>query len=85
MTAPDDGQVVQFAAIQPEVLTALEAARFLRLVDEHADETAARRRMNRLVDGGELKPILLGGRRRYLLSELHRFLVARMERHGGAQ
>ena len=66
--------MIEFRSIEPAVFDELEAATYLRLVDDDQDDKAARRRINRLVDRGLLRPCLIGGKRRYWRRELDRFL-----------
>ncbi len=61
--------------VQHEVLTAGEAAHFLRIVDDPTDPTdAGRQAINRLVDDRRLRACLLGKHRRYSIVELRRFV-----------
>ena len=46
------------------------------------DPVAARRRLNRLVAKGRLRPALIGGRRRYAIAELRRFVEKQVEIYG---
>ncbi len=67
--------------LEPILLTEVEAALLLRLIDHAGDTEGARRRVNRLVDQGKLRPCLVGGRRRYALEELRRFVRDQTERY----
>jgi hypothetical protein len=68
--------------LEPILLTEVEAALLLRLIDDSDDAEAARRRINRLVDQGKLRPCLVGGRRCYALEELRRFARDETEKYG---
>ena len=63
-------------------LTDAEAAVYLRLVESGDDAESARRKMNRLVDQGKVRPCLTGGRRRYAKRELDRFIDSETDRYG---
>jgi hypothetical protein len=39
------------------------------------------KRLNRLVDAGQLRPAIIGKRRRYTLTELRRFIDAMTDRY----
>ena len=52
-----------------------DAARLLLLVNEFEGVKQAKSRMDHLVDRGLLRPCLVGGRRRYALIELRRFVA----------
>lgn len=62
------------------VLTPTEAIAWLRLDIGAPNEDAALRRLDRLVDGGLLRPAIIGKCRRYLVCELERFALAQTER-----
>ncbi len=64
------------------LLTHVEAAVYLRLVDNGDDAESARRRINRLVDKGLLRPCLVANRRRYSQRELDRFINDETEKYG---
>ena len=78
MTARDDGQDTRVAPL----LTETEAAAFLRLANDGADEKAAKRAMDRLVARGDVRPAVVGRRRRYTLKELNRYVDALVEGYG---
>ena len=77
--------MIEFHAIAPALLTSQEAAAYLRLAQDGEDAASARRAMNRLVDQGKVRPCLVGGRRRYSVRELNRFIDAETEKHGAAR
>ncbi len=72
---------IDFAPLTPVLLTEAEAATYLRLVDNGDDVDAAKRRMNRLVDHGKIRPCLVGGKRRYAVRELDRFIADETEKY----
>ena len=74
--------MIEFTPIEPALLTDVEAAMFLRLIEDGEDAASARRKVNRLVDQGKVRPCLVGGRRRYSIRELARFIAAETERYG---
>ncbi len=57
------------------VLTANEAAAWLRL-DDGCDVATARRAVLKLAADGRLRPLSIGRRRLFTLAELHRFIDA---------
>lgn len=67
--------------IAPALMTAAEAASFLRL-DEGRDSDAAVKALNRLVDKDLIRPCLVGKHRRYSRDELRRFIGEATERYG---
>lgn len=73
---------MNFKPIEPGLLTAAEAAVYLRLIEDAEDAEAGRRKMNRLVDQGKVRPCLTGGRRRYSKAELDRFIADETEKYG---
>ena len=66
--------MIEFTAIEPALLTATEAARYLRLIEGGEDDASGPQRINRLVDRGKIRPCLTGGRRCYAKRELDRFI-----------
>ena len=74
--------MIEFTPIEPGLLTDVEAATYLRLVENGEDAESARRRMNRLVDQGKVRPCLAGGKRRYAKRELDRFIDDETNRYG---
>ena len=74
--------MIEFTSIEPGLLTDVEAATYLRLVENGQDAESARRRMNRLVDQGKVRPCLTGGKRRYAKRELDRFIDDETNRYG---
>lgn len=66
----------------PRLLTAEEAARYLRLTDDGRDVQAAVKALNRLVDRNLIRPCLVGRHRRYSRRELDRFIDSGTERYG---
>ncbi len=62
----------------PAVLTAIEAARFLRL-DAGRDQSAALRALRRLVESKRLRPCRIGRVNCYARDELLRFIIGRTE------
>lgn len=75
--------MIEFTPISPALLTDVEAAVYLRLVPDDSDPAAARRRINRLVDQGKVRPCLTNNKRRYSIRELDRFIDAETDRYGG--
>ena len=69
------------AILDPLLLDEWDAARLLLLVDEDDGAKAAQMRLNRLVDKGLLRPCLVGGKRRYAIEELRRFVRDRTEQY----
>lgn len=65
-----------FRAIEPEVLTAEETIRVLRL-DLGRSGTAAQAALNRLVDRKVLRPAMYVKVRMFTITEIRRFLMAR--------
>ncbi len=63
------------ATTWPEVLEPLEAAAFLRIADGVRSDRGALASLERLVASGKLRPVLIGGKRRYWHGELLRFLA----------
>ena len=78
MTAHDDGA----PRVDSPLLTETEAAAFLRLANDGADEKAAKRAMDRLVAKGVVRPAVVGRHRRYTRRELLRYLDELVERYG---
>ena len=76
------GNTVVWKASEPGLLTDVEAAIHLRLVEDGADAEAARRRINRLVDQQKIRPCMVGGKRRYSRRELDRFIDDETDRYG---
>ncbi len=74
--------MIQPAASTPEVLLPAEAAAWLRLDDNgtRSDEKAIDS-LNRLVERGWIRPLMIGHRRRYALEELRRFVLDRTQRY----
>lgn len=64
----------------PQLLTAEEACRYLRL-DEGRDMPQAVKSLRRLVELGRLRPTRIGRSNRYLREELHRCLKAITEEY----
>ena len=64
----------------PQLLTAEEACRYLRL-DEGRDMPQAVRSLRRLVELGRLRPTRIGRSNRYLREELHRCLTVITEEY----
>ena len=58
----------------PRLLTAEEAAAYLRLTDDGRDLHAAVKALNRLVDRHLIRPCLIGRHRRYSRLELDRII-----------
>ena len=73
--------MIRFRPIEPALLTASEAAAYLRL-DEGKDADGAIRAIDRLVDQERLRPCLVGRHRRYSRVELDRFIAAETEKYG---
>ena len=73
---------MNFKPIEPGLLTDVEAAVYLLLVESDQDVEAGRRKMNRLVDQGKVRPCLTGGKRRYAKRELDRFIDDETNRYG---
>ena len=65
--------MIDFRPISLVLFTAEEAAVYLRL-DEGREIGAAVKALNRLVDKGLIRPCLVGGKRRYSVAELDRFI-----------
>jgi len=61
------------------LLTAQEAASFLRFDAEGRDLEQAVRSLNRLVEQRKIRPCPLGGRNRFSIRELNRFIDQRTE------
>ncbi len=78
MTAADDGQ----ARVESPLLTAQEAAAFLRLDEDGRDARACKAALDRLVARGLLRPAVVGRDRRYTVRELNRYLDALVEGYG---
>jgi len=74
--------VIEFTPIEPALFTDIEAAIYLRLVEDAEDTEKARRAINRLVDQGKVRPCLTGGKRRYSRHELDRFIDRETEKYG---
>ncbi|MCI0352661.1 MAG: helix-turn-helix domain-containing protein [Acidobacteriales bacterium] len=72
---------IEHANLPLVLLSDFEAATVLRLADDAATPEIAVKRLNRLVDSGQLRPCIVGKRRRYSLSELTRFINAQVERY----
>ena len=74
-------------AVAPLLWDEIEVAIALRLLEAQEFTTepearqAARRRVNRLVDQGKLRPCLVGGKRRYSPSEVQRFIDVQTDRY----
>lgn len=73
--------MIEFTPIQPELLSAEDAARFL-LLDQGRDMSAAIKALNRLVDKGKVRPVIVGKHRRYAVAELRRYINDETERYG---
>ena len=61
------------------VLTAIEAARWLRLDDDHDDPGQAVKALRRLVWLGKLRPLKCGQSHKYTLAALERFIRDEVE------
>lgn len=68
--------MIEFRPIPPTLLTAEEAARYLRL-DEDRDVEKAVRALYRYVDRHELRAAMVGVHRRFSIRELDRFIEAK--------
>ena len=73
--------MIEFKPIEPVLFDEPEAAAYLRLADDGQDVDAARRALNRLVDKRQLRPCLVGGKRRYSRRELDRFIDQQTEKY----
>ena len=71
--------MIEFQSIAPRLLTAEEAAAYLRL-DEDRDASAAIRSLYRYVDRGELRAAVVGNHRRFDVRELDNFIEAKTAR-----
>lgn len=60
----------------PKVMTELEAARYTRVAEGATSDTAIKKRMDRLVVKGLIKPFLVAAKRRYTRDECDRFMAA---------
>lgn len=72
----------------PALMTAEEAAVYLRLATPHECEESPDIvvvRLNRLVNKHLLRPCLVGGKRRYGRQELDRFIAAQTDRFSEAR
>lgn len=68
--------MIDFRPLQPVLLTAEEAATYLRL-DEDRDVEKAVRALYRYVDRHELSATVIGVHRRFSIRELDRFIDAK--------
>ncbi len=66
--------MIEFRSVEIALLTATEAARYLRLIDGGQDDASGPQRIDRLVAQGKVRPCLTGGRRCYAKRELDRFI-----------
>jgi hypothetical protein len=65
------------AACWPEVLTSADAARYLRLDDDHAEIADAVAALHRIVRTGHLRPVKgCGKSHKFALAELRRYVAA---------
>ena len=76
--------MIEFTPIAPALFTDVEAATYLRLLENGEDAASARQKMNRLVDKDMVRPCLVGGRRRYSRRELDRFIDHQTDVYGEA-
>lgn len=77
---PRRRRTIELLPVEPLVVDALSAAKLLLLIPADSDDLkAAERRLGRLIDARRLKPILLGGKRRYALEELRKFVERETE------
>ena len=74
--------MIQWKPTELVLLTDVEAAMYLRLIEDAEDAESARRKVNRLVDQGKIRPCLVGGRRRYSRRELDHFIDKETEKYG---
>lgn len=65
--------MIEFRPIQPRLLTAEEAAGYLRLDEGRSTEQAVRA-LYRYVDRGELRAAVVGNHRRFDVQELDLFI-----------
>ncbi len=70
-----------FANIEPGLMTDIEAAMYLRLVDSEHEAKKGVRAINYLVTQGKIRPCLAGGKRRYARRELDRFIDVETEKY----
>ena len=75
--------MIEFRPLQPVLLTAEEAAHYLRL-DEDRDVEKAVRALYRYVDRHELSAAVVGVHRRFSIRELDRFIDAKTATGAGA-
>ena len=74
--------MIEFQPIEPALFDVHEAAIYLLLSDNGENPEVGRRAINRLVDRGDLRPCLVGGKRRYSRRELDRFIQETTEKYG---
>ena len=75
--------MIEFRPLQPVLLTAEEAATYLRL-DEDREVAKAVRALYRYVDRHELSATVIGVHRRFSIRELDRFIDAKTAAATGA-
>ncbi len=74
----------------PRLLTWRETCAYLRLdstddADDERSNTALKRRLDRIVEKGFLRPCLINHKRRYSRRELNRFIDAQTDRYAEAK
>lgn len=63
----------------PSVMTSLECAKYLRVDEGSPNDAATLKRLDRITAKKILKPILIGGKRRYPRTECDRYVESLME------
>ena len=67
--------------IAPALMTAVEAAAYLRLDEDDRDPADAIRSLNYLVQRGRLRPCRVGKHNRFARAELDRFIAEQTDRY----
>ncbi len=70
--------------IAPALMTAAEAAAYLRLDEDDRDSADAIRSLNYLVQRGRIRPCRVGKHNRFARAELDRFITEQTERYSAA-